>query len=131
MLAVLKTDGLVLLDATNGKTLAFEKMETSYRTNASTPIVQKQTIYFLLVTSVGVPSFQWKENRLNKIYENKVLSTHMNHAILVDGNLYGFDGNVHMAGQKILYPWKFLTGKENWRVTDRGLMVHSSLQEKE
>ena len=35
--AVLKTDGLVIMDAANGKTLAFEKWETSYRTNASTP----------------------------------------------------------------------------------------------
>ena len=125
MLAVIKTDGLVLLNVTNGKTLAFEKWETSYRTNASTPIVQGNKLFISTGYRRGCALFQWKENRLNKIYENKVLSTHMNHAILVDGNLYGFDGNVHMAGKKDFISMEFLTGKENWRVTDRGLMVGS------
>ena len=32
--------------------------------------------------------FEWKKDRLEKIYENKNLSTHMNHAILVDDVLF-------------------------------------------
>jgi outer membrane protein assembly factor BamB len=83
MIAVLKTDGLVLLDPTNGKTLAFVKWETSYRTNASTPIVQGDKLFISTGYQRGCALFQWKDNSLIKIYENKVLSTHMNHAILV------------------------------------------------
>ena len=49
----------------------------------------------------------------------------MNHAILADGFLYGFDGNVHMAGKKDFVCMEFLSGKEQWRVSDRGLMVGS------
>ena len=49
----------------------------------------------------------------------------MNHAILVDDYLYGFDGNVHMAGPKDFACIQFSTGKEQWRVTDRGLQVGS------
>ena len=127
MVAVLKTDGLVLLDPTNGKTLAFVKWETSYRTNASTPIVQGDKLFISTGYQRGCALFQWKENSLNKIYENKILSTHMNHAILSDGFLYGFDGNVHMAGKKDFVCMKFLTGEEQWRTTDRGLMVGSLL----
>ena len=125
IIAILKTDGLVLLDSKNGKTLAFEKWETSYRTNASTPIIHGDKIFISTGYQRGCALFQWKDEKLHKLYENKVLSTHMNHAILVDGFLYGFDGNVHMAGKKDFVCMEFLTGKENWRTTDRGLMIGS------
>ena len=49
----------------------------------------------------------------------------MNHAILIGDYLYGFDGNVHMAGPKDFACIQFSTGKEQWRVTDRGLQVGS------
>ena len=51
----------------------------------------------------------------------------MNHAILVGDFLYGFDGNVHMAGPKDFVCLNFSTGKVQWRVTDRGLQVGSLL----
>lgn len=124
-IAVLKTDGLVLLDYNNGKTLAFENWETSYRTNASTPIIQGNRIFISTGYQRGCALFEWKYGKLKKLYENKVISTHMNHAILLDGFLYGFDGNVHMAGKKDFVCMEFETGKEKWRVTDRGLMVGS------
>jgi outer membrane protein assembly factor BamB len=125
--AAIKTDGLVILDGSNGKTLAFEKWETSYRTNASTPIIKGDKIFISTGYRRGCALFQWNGNSLSKIYENKNLSTHMNHAILVDDYLYGFDGNVHMAGPKDFACIQFSTGKEQWRVTDRGLQVGSLL----
>ena len=123
--AVLKTDGLVILDAQDGKTLAFEKWETNYRTNASTPIIKGDKIFISTGYRRGCALFQWNGKSLRKIYENKILSTHMNHAILVGDYLYGFDGNVHMAGPKDFACIQFSTGKEQWRVTDRGLQVGS------
>jgi outer membrane protein assembly factor BamB len=39
----------------------------------------------------------------------------MNNAIPVGDYLYGFDGNVHMAGPKDLVCVKFSTGEEQWR----------------
>ena len=123
--AVLKTDGLVIMDAANGKTLAFEKWETSYRTNASTPIIQGNKIFISTGYRRGCALFQWNGKTLQKIYENKNLSTHMNHAIRVDDFLYGFDGNVHMAGPKDFVCIRFSNGEEQWRVSDRGLKVGS------
>ena len=125
--AVIKTDGLVILDGSNGKTLAFEKWETSYSTNASTPIIKGDKIFISTGYRRGCALFQWNGKSLKKIYENKNLSTHMNHAILVDDYLYGFDGNVHMAGPKDFACIQFSTGKEQWRVSDRGLQVGSLL----
>ena len=125
LLAVLKTDGLVILDLQNGKTLDFVPWETSYRTNASTPIVRGNKLFLSTGYQRGCALFEWKKGRLEKIYENKNLSTHMNHAILVDDYLYGFDGNVHMAGPKDLVCLEFSTGKVMWRISDRGLKVGS------
>ena len=127
MIAVIKTDGLVLLDAKNGKTLAFEKWETSYSTNASTPIVKGLDLFLSTGYRRGCALFRWTGKGLSKTYENKNLSTHMNHAILVGDYLYGFDGNVHMAGPKDFVCLRFSSGEEKWRVSDRGLKVGSLL----
>ncbi|MDA7757998.1 PQQ-like beta-propeller repeat protein [Opitutales bacterium] len=126
-IAVIKTDGLVILDGSNGKTLAFEKWETSYSTNASTPIIKGDKIFISTGYRRGCALFQWNGKSLKKIYENKNLSTHMNHAILVDDYLFGFDGNVHMAGPKDFTCIQFSTGKEQWRVADGGLQIGSLL----
>jgi outer membrane protein assembly factor BamB len=126
-IAVIKTDGLVILDAKDGKTLAFEKWETSYQTNASTPIIRGDKIFISTGYRRGCALFQWNGKSLKKIYENKNLSTHMNHAILVDDYLYGFDGNVHMAGPKDFTCIQFSSGKEQWRVNDRGIQIGSLL----
>ena len=112
MIAVLKTDGLVLLDPKNGKTLAFEKWETSYRTNASTPIVQGDKIIISTGYQRGCAAlFNGRKENFKNSTKTRVLSTHMNHAILADGFLYGFDGNVHMAGKKDFVCMEFLKRK--------------------
>ena len=49
----------------------------------------------------------------------------MNNAIPVGDFLYGFDGNVHMAGPKDFVCIRFSTGEVQWRSKDAGLMVGS------
>jgi outer membrane protein assembly factor BamB len=125
LIAVLKTDGLVIFDSANGKTLAFEKWETSYRTNSTTPVVKGDKIFISTGYKRGCALFKWGKGKLSKIYENRNLSTHMNNAIPVGDFLYGFDGNVHMAGPKDFVCIRFSTGEVQWRSKDAGLMVGS------
>jgi outer membrane protein assembly factor BamB len=125
LITVLKTDGLVIFDAVNGKTLAFEKWETSYRTNSTTPVVKGDKIFISTGYKRGCALFKWGKGKLSKIYENQNLSTHMNNAIPVDDFLYGFDGNVHMAGPKDFVCIRFSTGEVQWRSKDAGLKVGS------
>ena len=115
LIATLKTDGLVILNAENGSTVAFRKWETSYRTNSTTPIVRGDKIFVSTGYRRGCALFQLKKGSLNKLYENKSMSNHMNNSVLVGDHLYGFDGNVHMAGPKELVCLRFSTGKEQWR----------------
>ena len=99
LIATLKTDGLVILDASNGSTLAFRKWETSFRTNSTTPIPLRDGVYFYRLPKRICPSTtqRW---RTPYIWENKNLSSHMNNSIIYNGHIYGFDGNTHMAGPK-------------------------------
>ena len=124
LVAVLKTDGLVLLDVKNGKTQEFIPWETSYRTNASTPIVRENKFLFPPVTAEVVPFSNGEKIVCENLRKQKPLH-HMNHAILIDDHLYGFDGNVHMAGPKDFICMNFSTGEVKWRVTDKGLQVGS------
>ncbi|MFP6900585.1 MAG: PQQ-binding-like beta-propeller repeat protein, partial [Opitutales bacterium] len=116
LIATLKTDGLVILNAENGSTVTFQKWETSYRTNSTTPIVREDKIFISTGYRRGCALFQLKGDSLNMLYENKRMSNHMNNAVLVGDYLYGFDGNVHMAGPKELVCLRFSTGEEQWRV---------------
>ncbi len=114
-LATLKTDGLVILDASDGATAAFQKWETSYRTNSNTPLVRGDKVFLSTGYRRGCALFRFTGSSLEKIYENKDMSNHMNNAVPHGDHLYGFDGNVHMAGPKDLVCMEFATGKVAWR----------------
>lgn len=122
-LATLKMDGLVILDAFNGKTQATHEWLTSYRTNSSTPIPLPNSRIFLSTGyKKGCAVFQLREGALTSensslrvVWENKKLCNHMNQSIVHEGYVYGFDGNAHMSEPKSLVCLDLDTGEEMWR----------------
>lgn len=117
-LVTLKNDGLVILDATNGKTVAFEQWKTRFRTNSTTPIVVGSQIFLSTGYNRGCALFSFDGASIRKVYETKTMSNHMNNSVLINGYLYGFDGNTHMRGAKDLVCIEWKTGKEHWRIDD-------------
>ena len=116
LIAVLKTEGLVVLDAADGKTVAETSWETSFATNSTTPIVVGDEIFISTGYDRGCALFQLKGGDLVKKYENKSMSNHMNNSVLIDGHLYGFDGTAHRGRPTDLVCIEWATGKEKWRV---------------
>tara|TARA_B100001123_G_scaffold103168_2_gene119594 strand:- start:486 stop:1700 length:1215 start_codon:yes stop_codon:yes gene_type:complete len=114
-LATLKTDGLVILDASNGKTVAFEKWTTSFRTNSTTPIVLGNRIFVSTGYRRGCALFEFTGDGLKQIYTNRDLSNHMNNSVIMGDYLYGFDGNTHMQGPKQLVCLRLADGQVQWR----------------
>ena len=114
-LATLKTDGLVILDAKTGKTVAFQDWRTSFRTNSTTPIVVGNKIFISTGYRRGCALYEFDGKNLRQIYTNKNMSNHMNNSVLLGEYLYGFDGNTHQAGPKQLVCMKFADGKVQWR----------------
>ncbi len=114
-LATLKTDGLVILDATNGKTVAFQDWRTSFRTNSTTPIVVGNRIFVSTGYRRGCALLEFTGTGLKEIYANRDLSNHMNNSVVLGEFLYGFDGNTHMAGPKQLVCMRLADGAVQWR----------------
>ena len=116
LIATLKTDGLVILDAADGSSIAFRKWETSFRTNSTSPIILPDGKIFLSTGyHRGCALLQLQGNRLETLWENKNLSNHMNNSVILDDHIYGFDGNSHMAGPKELVCLELATGNTKWR----------------
>ena len=116
LLAVMKTEGLAVIDASGGKTVATVDWRTSFDTTATTPIVQGNRIFISTGYDRGCALFELAGERLRKIYENKTMCNHMNNSVLVDGHLYGFDGTAHRGRPTEFVCLELATGKQKWRV---------------
>ena len=120
-LATVKSDGLVILDADDGKTLAFEEWETRFDTNANTPIVSGDLIFISTGYQRGCALYRFTGNALGQVYANKEMSNHMSGCVLIGGQLYGFDGNTHTGRTRQLRCLDFATGKVRWTQAGFGI----------
>lgn len=116
LIAVMKTEGLVVLDAGNGATVATADWKTSFDTTATTPIIHGGKIFISTGYDRGCAVFELAGDQLKKSYEHKLLSNHMNNSVLLDGHLYGFDGTAHRGRPTEFVCLELATGKEKWRV---------------
>jgi outer membrane protein assembly factor BamB len=114
-LATLKTDGLVILDAQTGKTVAFQDWRTSFRTNSTTPIIIGNKIFISTGYQRGCALFEFTGNVLKQIYTNKNLSNHMNNSVVLGDFVYGFDGNTHGRVPKQIVCMRLADGAVQWR----------------
>jgi len=132
LIASLNTAGLVVVDARNGRDVAFTKWETKYRTNSSTPMVVDDKIFISTGYGRGCSLFQLKGRQLTSVYTNTKMANHFNNSILVGNHLYGFDGNSHVMarGKAALVCLEYTTGKQVWRQGGMGcgsLMVANGI----
>ena len=111
-LAVFAGKALVAARVTDGKVLWTYPWKTSYEVNAADPIVSDAKVFIasgynrgsgLLDFSTGTPKLVW---------ENKSLRSHCNAPVLLDGFLYGFDGDV--GDKASLQCVDFKSGKVRW-----------------
>ena len=96
-LASFDCDALRISDANNGEELASVEWSSPYRTNSTTPIVQGDLIYISAGYNVGCGLFRWTGKDLQEVYRNRYMRNHFNNSILLDGYLYGFDGNSNLG----------------------------------
>ncbi len=116
LVAVMKTEGLVVLDADKGTTVATTQWKTSFDTTATTPIIHEGRMFISTGYDRGCALFELADGALKKRYENKSMSNHMNNSVLIGGHLYGFDGTAHRGRPTEFVCLEFATGKEKWRV---------------
>ena len=96
----------------DGKKIWEHKWITEYDVNAADPIISGDKVFISSGYNHGCALLQIKGSKATVVWENKVLKNHINSSVLLNGFLYGFDGN---AGPKADFKCvEFETGKVKW-----------------
>ncbi len=112
--AVFTNDCLLVVRASDGKKIATHDWETSYATTSATPIAIDDTIFVSSGYGRGCALLRFNGQSLGEIYDNKNMRNHFNNSVLLDGYLYGIDGNSHNAGSCRLVCMNVKSGERVW-----------------
>jgi len=112
-------DALRVIDAETGEELDSVEWSSPFRTNSTTPIIHDDLIYISAGYNVGCGLFRWTGTKLEEVYRNRQMRNHFNNSILLDGHLYGFDGNSNLGRVVQLTCMNLKTGEVAWK--QRGL----------
>lgn len=110
----------VCVKAETGEVVWEYRWMTRYGVNAADPVVSGNEIFISSGYGKGAVLLSWDGNgKPEKVWQNRDLRTQMNAAVLIDGYLYGVDGNesVDGTGLKCL---DFKTGETKWTDTSIG-----------
>lgn len=112
-------DALRVINAETGEELDSVEWSSPFRTNSTTPIIHDDLIYISAGYNVGCGLFRWTGTKLEEVYRNRQMRNHFNNSILLDGYLYGFDGNSNLGRVVQLKCMNLKTGEVAWK--QRGL----------
>ena len=113
---ILKAAHLVGLDAKDGKELWRIEWKTDYDVNAATPVVIGDRVLITSGYNHGATLIAIKGGKATEVWRNKSLRAHFNSPVVVQGAIYGIDGN---AGGGNLVCVDLETGRTEW--TEKGV----------
>ena len=102
---------VVAVDPKTGSKLWSYPWETKHNTNAADPILIGDKVFISSGYDRGCALLQINGDKVAKLWENKNMRNHFNPCVLIDGYLYGFDGNTGRASLKCI---ELATGKVQW-----------------
>ena len=114
MLATLNCDGVKIVRAKNGSTVATFDWDSPFATNSTTPIVVGDKIYISTGYGRGCVLLKLADGKLTPIYQNRKMKNHFNNSVLYKGKLYGFDGNSNLGRVVKVTCMDFETGNVEW-----------------
>lgn len=104
----------VCVDAAIGEEVWRHRWMTRYGVNAADPIVAGNSIFISTGYGKGAALLEWSgEGEPETVWKSRDMKTQMNAAILVDGYLYGIDGN-EGNDQTALKCLELATGETAW-----------------
>jgi outer membrane protein assembly factor BamB len=112
--SVLLTSGRAYLavNPRSGATLWEFPWSTSYGVNAADPVVQGKQVFISSGYNKGAAVIDVSSAEPSEVWKSREMRTQMNPAVLIDGHLYGIDGNEGKgAGLKCI---TFATGDKKW-----------------
>lgn len=104
---------MYLVKAADGKILWQHPWKTAWDINVADPIIVDQKMFISSGYNRGGALLDIFDAKPKVIWDNREMRNHFNSCVLIDGHLYGFDGNSH-RGTAYLACVEFATGKKNW-----------------
>jgi outer membrane protein assembly factor BamB len=111
LIVLAAAESIVAVSEKDGKVAWRYAWKTAYNVNAPDPIVSGNRI-FISSYRHGCALLQMKSDGVEKVYENRNINNHLNPCVLMDGFLYGIDGDAGYAGG--LTCIEFATGALKW-----------------
>jgi outer membrane protein assembly factor BamB len=109
-LAIFAARSLVAVDPANGKELWSHPWRTSHDVNAADPIVQDDLIFISSGYNRGAALLRVESGKPKVVWENRNMRNQHNNSVLLDGTLYGFDGDSNSELKAV----DFKTGQVKW-----------------
>jgi outer membrane protein assembly factor BamB len=114
LIATLDCEGLRIVRARDGEEVAFSNWPSRFETNATTPIVDGTRLFVSTGYNAGCAMFDLSDEGLELVQQNRNMRNHFNNSILLDGYLYGFDGNSNLGRVVKLTCMDIETGDVVW-----------------
>ncbi len=109
---VFKANAIVAKDAGNGRELWRFRWTTQHNVNASMPIVADGKMFLSTGYGYGAALLDITGNQPTEIWRNKEMRNQIASSVVIDGYVYGFDGQVgRSASLKCI---ELTTGKTMW-----------------
>lgn len=87
-------DGYTCVDPETGASIWFYKQKTRYGVNATEPVVWGDHVFLSTGYGKGASLLEWKgSGEPEEIWRSRDMCNQMNPSLLIDGYLYGIDGN--------------------------------------
>jgi outer membrane protein assembly factor BamB len=115
-LAVAKS--VVAVEEKTGKEIWLFPWETAYDVNGADPIISGDRIFISSAERHGCALLRMTGQHVERVYENKNMHNHFNPSVLINGFLYGMDGDAgHGGGLRCL---ELATGAVKWTEKSTG-----------
>ena len=105
-------DEYVAANLKTGKELWRIAWPTRYGVNAADPIIVGDQVLISSGYNKGSALFSVKDGKPEQVWKNKALRTQINSAVLLDGFVYGIDGDAGNTAKLTCVEWK--TGATRW-----------------
>ncbi len=112
-LALFAENSIIAVQQANGKKIWEYPWKTKHAVNAANPIVSGDKVFISSGYGRGCSLISVHGDHVHKVWENKLLCTQMNCAVLWKGYLYGFS-------EKTLECIKLADGTEQWKDKSMG-----------
>lgn len=106
------------VDPSNGKELWEHTWTTSYGVNAADPILSGTKLFISSGYNKGCALLDLASAEPQELWRNRLMKNQFNSSVLVEGHLYGIDGDFDKTA--VLKCLEFETGAEKWKETSVG-----------